>query len=125
MQLNRVVALLTPIVAAGAGTAAAWVAEKLPGLDRGELEAIFIAGILAVLAPAAQWLYGWQKYEGQQADIAKEVALANAAPPELLAAEPLGDESFFDEEGMFDELDEIEVEDELDEIEALMGENGS
>jgi hypothetical protein len=125
MSLNRVVALLTPVVAGGVGTAAAWVAEKLPGVNQGQVEEIFIAGIVAVLAPAAQWLYGWQKYEAQQAEAQKEIALATAAPPELLAAPPLDEESMFDEFGEFDELDEIDEAEELDEIEALLTENGS
>jgi hypothetical protein len=127
MSLNRVVALLTPFFAAAAGAVATWLAENFPGLslDPESLEEVFIAGAVVALAPAAQWLHGWQKYEAQQADIQKEVALASAAPPELLAAAPIADESMFDELGEFDEIDELEVAEELDEIEALLTENGS
>ena len=77
---NRVVALLTPAFAALAGYVATWVAEHFPGtdIDQGALEEIFIAGALIGLAPAAQWLRGWQKYEEREAEQEHAVELANA-----------------------------------------------
>jgi hypothetical protein len=67
---NRMVALLTPVVALGAGGAATWLADNLGiQVDPGELQAIFVAAIIAVLAPAAQWLYGSQKFERHQAEL--------------------------------------------------------
>jgi hypothetical protein len=77
MSLNRIVALLTPLVFAPlAGFASTWAAEHLPGVDvpPDQLEQIFIAGALIALAPAAQWLHGWQKHEAREAE-----ALALAA----------------------------------------------
>lgn len=115
MSLNRVVALATPLFAAAAGWVATWLADNVPGvsIDQGALEEIFIAGALVALAPAAQWLHGWQKWEARQDEAQKAVEIANAAPPTLIAVEAGGDEGYFDESGEFDELDE------LDELEAL------
>ena len=60
MPPNRIVALFTPVIGLAAGAAAAWLSETIPGLDvsPAQMEAAFIAGLAAVLAPAAQWLYG-------------------------------------------------------------------
>lgn len=115
MSLNRVVALATPLFAAAAGWVATWLADNVPGvsIDQGALEEIFIAGALVALAPAAQWLHGWQKWEARQDEAQKAVEIANAAPPTLIAVEAGGDEGYFGESGEFDELDE------LDELEAL------
>ena len=68
MTPNRIVAALTPLFAVAAGGAASWLAEK--GLDVSEdnLQAIFIAGAVTVLAPALHWLHGWQKWEIRQED---------------------------------------------------------
>jgi hypothetical protein len=122
MSPNRVVALLTPVFATAGGAVATWLAENFPGVEvsQGALEEIFIAGAVVVLVPAAQWLHGWQKYEAQQAEAQKEIALATAAPPELLAIEPIGEESVFDELGEFDELAELDELEELDEGALLM-----
>jgi hypothetical protein len=82
MTLNRFVALLTPIVfAPAAGYAASWLAKHAPGVDikQSDLQSIFIAGALIGLAPAAQWLHGWQKYEARQADTEHAVELATAS----------------------------------------------
>jgi len=140
MNPNRVVALLTPLVFAPlAGACAAWLAEHFPGVevDQGSLEQIFIAGSLIALAPAAQWLHGWQKHEARQAELERDVALASAAAPvgiELPAE--MEDEGFedaddFDEatdegdaldDDALDELDdlgELDESDELDELDAL------
>jgi hypothetical protein len=125
MSLNRVVALATPLFAAAAGWVATWLADNVPGvsIDQGALEEIFIAGALVALAPAAQWLNGWQKYEARQADAQQALEIANAAPPTLIAVEPAGDGGFFDESGEFDELDELDELDDLDEFdEGLLAE---
>src|ERR1041384_5670737 len=82
MTPNRVVALLTPLVFAPlAGAVAAWLANHAPGLGVKEedLQAIFIAGALIALAPAAQWLHGWQKSESRRAEAALEIQKAAAA----------------------------------------------
>ena len=118
MQLNRVVALATPLFAAAAGWVATWLAENVPGvsIDQSALEEIFIAGALIALAPAAQWLHGWQKWEARQADSQQALEIANAAPPTLIAVEAGGNGGFFDESGEFDEIDELDALGELDEF---------
>jgi hypothetical protein len=123
MQLNRVVALATPLFAAAAGWVSTWLAENIPGvsIDEGALEEIFIAGALVALAPAAQWLHGWQKYEARKAEAQQAVEIANAAPPTLIAVEQdvyeTGfDESPFDEFGDLDELEDLADLEDLDEL---------
>ena len=77
MSVNRVVVLLTPIFTGLAGYVAQWVAIHFPGtpgLDQGELTAIFIAGATAGLTVALHWLSGWQKHEQRQ-------ALSEIVPP--------------------------------------------
>jgi hypothetical protein len=81
MTPNRVVAVLTPIVFAPlAGAAAAWLAKHVPGaqVSQADLQEIFIGGALIALAPALQWLHGWQKYEARQAEDARDAAAADA-----------------------------------------------
>ena len=118
MSLNRVVALATPLFAAAAGWLATWLADNVPGvsIDQGALEEIFIAGALVALAPAAQWLHGWQKWEARQADAQQAVEIANAAPPTLIAVEAGGNGGFFEESGEFDEIDELDALGDLDEF---------
>ena len=118
MSLNRVVALATPLFAAAAGWVSTWLAENIPGVSISEsaLEEIFIAGALIALAPAAQWLHGWQKWEARQADAQQALEIANAAPPTLIAVEAAADGAPFDESGEFDELDELDALEELDEL---------
>jgi hypothetical protein len=118
MQLNRVVALATPLFAAAAGWVATWLAENVPGvsIDQSALEEIFIAGALIALAPAAQWLHGWQKWEARQSEAQQAVEIANAAPPTLIAVEAGGNGGFFDESGEFDEIDELDALGDLDEF---------
>jgi hypothetical protein len=128
MTPNRVVAVLTPLVFAPlAGAVAAWLAEHFPGfsVDQNALEEIFIAGALIALAPAAQWLHGWQKYEARQAEMERDVAVAEAAAPALAVAaataEPVAveEETFSLEElGELDELAELEELAEVDELDA-------
>ena len=117
MSPNRVVALLTPLVFAPlAGAVAAWLAKHAPGVevDKDDLQQIFIAGALIGLAPAAQWLHGWQKWEARQAtaDAAMEVATASAAVAAVAAEfEPSAADEDFDEQ--LDEADEFDLLDEL------------
>jgi hypothetical protein len=125
MSLNRAVALATPLFAAAAGWVATWLADNVPGvsIDQGALEEIFIAGALVALAPAAQWLHGWQKFEAREADAQHAVELANAAPPTLIAVDSDVDAAFYDGSGEFDELDELdELEDLYDIDEGLLAE---
>jgi hypothetical protein len=125
MSLNRVVALATPLFAAAAGWVATWLADNVPGvsIDQGALEEIFIAGALVALAPAAQWLHGWQKYEAREADAQHAVEIANAAPPTLIAVDADVDADFFDGSGEFDEFDELEALEDLEDIdEGLLAE---
>ena len=118
MPLNRVVALATPLFAAAAGWVATWRADNVPGvsIDQGALEEIFIAGALVALAPAAQWLSGWQKWEARQAEARQAIEIANAAPPTLIAVEADGDGGSFDGPGEFVELDELDALDDLGEF---------
>jgi hypothetical protein len=107
MTPNRVVAILTPLVFAPlAGAIATWVAEHAPGVEvsASSLEEIFIAGALIALAPAAQWLHGWQKYEAREAAAADAADMADAEPA---MPEDSFDDSFEDEY----DFDEIEAED--------------
>jgi hypothetical protein len=113
MSPNRIVALVTPVCALAAGWAATWLADNVPGLNitKENLQAVFIAGAAAVLAPAIQWLYGWQKWEARN-DVALAAA-ANGFPPETpdvapVAAAPLADDELdMSEDDDFDELDDL------------------
>jgi hypothetical protein len=120
MPPNRMVALLTPVVALAAGGAATWLADNLGiQVDATELQAIFVAAIVAVLAPAAQWLYGSQKFERHQSELelaalqADTKAAEQAAEVEMDAAagayedEDDGD----DEDGYYDDGDDDEYAD--------------
>ena len=126
MSPNRVVAFLTPLAFAPlAGGVSTWLANHVPGAEvsQGQLQEIFIAGALVALAPAAQWLHGWQKYETQQAEreqmVEAAAAAAASAPvleePQFEEADELED---FEELDEFDDLDEFdeELEEELDEL---------
>ena len=116
---NRIVAVLTPLVfAPAAGAVAAWVAKHAPGIDlsRDELTNIFIAGALIALAPAAQWLHGWQKYEDRQAQSEQAIELAAASAAGAFVAEDVAmdepeDEELVEDDGegepVFDDLDEL------------------
>jgi hypothetical protein len=115
MAPNRLVALLTPLLFAPlAGAVSAWLAKHVPGakIDQDQLQEIFIGGALIALAPAAQWLHGWQKYEARQAEHEDEVELASirsgvASPPaeEPLIEEPLPDELAGYDDGFDDVAD--------------------
>jgi hypothetical protein len=83
MYANRVVATLAPVCALAAGACATWIAEHFPGIDvpASALEEIFIAGAVVVLAPALQWLWGWQQHEKREAEaeLAADKAAAGVA----------------------------------------------
>lgn len=105
MSPNRIVALLTPICALAAGASATWLAEHFPTLDvpASALEEIFIAGALAVLAPALQWLYGWQKFEAREAEAQLAAEKAEAGVPDVAV------QVTTDEEVDEDELDDLDL----------------
>ena len=101
MSPNRLVVLITPLAAPLAG----WIATQ---------------GALAVLAPAAQWLHGWQKWEQQQAQTEQAVQVATveaAAPPPTVQVDVQTDEGFEDDglDSSF-ELDEFDEFDDFDDL---------
>jgi hypothetical protein len=116
MTLNRIVALLTPLVFAPlAGVISTWAANNLPGVTvpPDKIEEVFIAGALIALAPAAQWLHGWQKYEARQ-DEALLAASTGFNTTSVVAEAPEEDIDLLDEE--FEDLDLDELDD-FDEFE--------
>jgi hypothetical protein len=120
MTPNRIVAILTPLVfAPAAGGVAAWLAENFPGtdIDPDRLTEIFIAGALIALAPAVQWLHGWQKFEEREANAARDADLAEAAAAPL--ALEMEDEEVFEELEMGFEDEELDDLAELEELEDL------
>jgi hypothetical protein len=114
MSPNRIVAFLTPLVFAPlAGVVSTWAAENLPGVNvpSSAVEEIFIAGALIALAPAAQWLYGWQKHE-ERRELEVQAAAATITPPS--AAVPLEPDVDFED---FEDLDDLDDLDDFDELE--------
>jgi hypothetical protein len=115
MTPNRIVALLTPLVFAPlAGACATWLAKHFPGIQvsQSDLQSIFIAGALIALAPAVQWLHGWQKYEARESQQEHEIELANAGSTAAQALAPQSDlndlDGIGDLEGLADDdLDEL------------------
>jgi peptidoglycan/LPS O-acetylase OafA/YrhL len=123
MTPNRIVAVLTPLVfAPAAGAVSAWVAKHAPGVDLStqELTNIFIAGALVALAPAAQWLHGWQKYEAREAETERAVAVAGAV---AAVASPAYDTEAVEDDGddYYDELDALEAAGDEDDEDPLIG----
>ena len=116
MTLNRTVALLTPLVFAPlAGAISTWAANNLPGvtLPPDKIEEVFIAGALIALAPAAQWLHGWQKYEARE-DHALVAASTGFNSTSVVTETPEEDLDLLDEEVEDLDLDEL---DDFDEFE--------
>ena len=99
MPPNRIVALFAPFIALSAGVAATWLTEHVSGLDvsPGQLEAIFIATLTAVLAPAAQWLHGSQKFAHFEAELERAALDADRRTTELVLATPYEPEDDDDE----------------------------
>ena len=119
MSPNRIVAFLTPLVFAPlAGAISAWVADNAPGVDLSQerLTNIFIAGALVALAPALQWLHGWQKYEEREAKAEHEVQVAGSAAAAAALVEPASEP---DEEDIVDEVDEMDEDRALEELDEL------
>lgn len=113
MSLNRIVALLTPLVFAPlAGVISTWAAENLPGVNvpASAVEEIFIAGALIALAPAVQWLHGWQKWEARKdGELAVAATTLVGAPPVVeTLPEPDLAEDDFDDLADLEELDELD-----------------
>lgn len=117
MSLNRVVALATPLFAAAAGWVATWLADNVPGvsIDEGALEEIFIAGALAVLAPALQWLYGWQKFEAREAEAQVAAEKAEAGVPDVAVMVTTDDA---DDDDELEDLDDLDLGADDEELEA-------
>jgi hypothetical protein len=127
MSPNRVVAVATPLVFAPlAGALSAWLAEHFPGFNvqQSSLEEIFIAGALIALAPAAQWLHGWQKFEARQADLGKDVAVeptpeaVTAAADDQAELEDLEDLEDLDDVEDVDDVDALDDFEDVDDLEA-------
>jgi hypothetical protein len=114
MTPNRVVAVLTPLVFAPlAGAVSAWLARHAPGItvQKDDVQAVFIGGALIALAPALQWLHGWQKYEAREADKEQAVEVATIQTAAVEEAAPAADDS-----GGFDGLDDFDDFDDADEF---------
>jgi hypothetical protein len=121
MTANRVVAVLTPLVFAPlAGASAAWLAKHVPGakVSSADLQEIFIGGALIAVAPALQWLHGWQKYEARQAEDARIAAAEDAQATAPSVVEPEDEEDDGEDEAALEEslsLEELLALAELDE----------
>ena len=108
---NRIVAVLTPLFSALAAGICTWVAKHVPGvqLSQEDLTSVFIAGALVALAPALQWLHGWQKWEARHDEAEQLIETAAVgAIAEAPAAED-GDEPYDFDESAYEELDELEA----------------
>ena len=83
--VNRVVAILTPIVfVPAAGFITTWLAKNAPGLpalDSTELTGLFILGGGAALTAAYKWMSGWHAYE-KNITAAAVKSVATGVPPE-------------------------------------------
>jgi Flp pilus assembly protein TadB len=96
MSIERVVVLLTPIFVGLSGWVAELAVRYLPGtpaLDRGELTAVFIAGMTAAATAAVKWLHGRSQHTQNEQKQELEVALAevrNAPVAGLAAAQTAG-----------------------------------
>lgn len=119
MPPNRIVALFAPFVALAAGVAATWLTDHVSGLDvsAGQLEAVFIAALTAVLAPAAQWLHGSQKFARFELELERAALDADTRAAEIAGEQEL--------DAAGDEYDEYEDEepDPVDDYEAARDED--
>jgi hypothetical protein len=118
MSLNRIVALLTPLVFAPlAGVISTWAAENLPGVNvpSSAVEEIFIAGALIALAPAAQWLHGWQKWEAREQETLLAAATGFAVGETVPAATE--EVAVVEEDVELDDFEDLDDLDDFDEFE--------
>ena len=101
MSPNRIVVLATPVAAVAAGVAATWLAENVPGANvtAGQLEAVFVAGLAAVIAPAAHWLRGSQQYERLQQELERAALEADVVTTHLAGCELCGSGDGYDDDG--------------------------
>jgi hypothetical protein len=120
MPPNRIVALATPLVAPLAGAFAAWLSQKVPGVDipAGTMEEIFFVVLGVVAALALQFNHNRFKWdvEEQRATAASEViepdSLELDGDDDLLEDGDVEDDIEFDGD---DEPDlELDEDDELD-----------
>jgi hypothetical protein len=97
---NRIVALFAPFIALAAGVAATWLTNHVSGLEvtPGQMEAIFIAALTAVLAPAAQWLHGSQKLSQIEAQLERAALDADTRASELAGPPELDPDEGYDDE---------------------------
>jgi hypothetical protein len=116
---NRIVALFAPFIALAAGVAATWLTNHVSGLQvsPGQMEAIFIAALTAVLAPAAQWLHGSQKLAHVEAELERAALDADTRAAEIAGAPELEPVEAYDDAGEYGD-DEDAYEDALDEPDA-------
>lgn len=98
MPPNRMVALLTPVVAVAAGAAATWLTEAGLDVSATEIQAVFVAGLVAVLAPAAQWLYGSQKYERHQSELEQQALAADTKAAEQTAEAEMNAAGYYEDD---------------------------
>jgi hypothetical protein len=117
---NRIVALFAPFIALAAGVAATWLTDHASGLQvsPGQLEAVFIATLTAVLAPAAQWLHGSQKLARIEAELERAALEADTRAAELAGEHDL--ETPYEPEDAYDEYEADDLGD--DDYEAALDE---
>ena len=113
MPPNRIVALFAPFIALAAGVAATWLTDHVSGLEvsPGQLEAIFIATLTAVLAPAAQWLHGSQKLARIEAELERAALAADTRAAELAGERDLATAPDELDDGYADEYEADEYDD--------------
>ena len=112
MPPNRIVALFAPFIALAAGVAATWLTDHVSGLEvsPGQLEAVFIATLTAVLAPAAQWLHGSQKLSRIEAELERAALDADTRASELAGSRDL-ETAYEPEDGYEEEYEPEDLED--------------
>ena len=119
MPPNRIVALFAPFIALAAGVAATWLTNHVSGLQvsPGQMEAIFIAALTAVLAPAAQWLHGSQKLAHVEAELERAALDADTRAAEIAGAPEPDPVEEYDDAGEYGDEDDA-YEDALEEPDA-------
>lgn len=65
--INRIIALLSPLLVSASGYIAVWTTQHVAWLhlDQAQLTAVFIAGVTAGLTVIYKWLHGWQAAEAR------------------------------------------------------------